>query len=275
MNNTVKRSLSGVCFLAIVLGGLLVNQYLYALLMTFMVITMLTEFYRMTMGDRYRVSRILATFMGVAMFAAVFSVFAFHVPVKFVSLNFVLLLSLMISSLYARDRSDFKLSAFLYTGLLYIAIPLASSNVVVFDAEGHFNGVLMLAFFCIIWASDVGAYCFGLLFGRNGRKLWPDISPKKSWAGFWGGLAMAVAAAVILCLTGLFTFPMLHCIILSVIMSVAGVYGDLFESQWKRVCGLKDSGNIIPGHGGMLDRFDSALFAIPSGVIYLVIVGLL
>ena len=75
--------------------------------------------------------------------------------------------------------------------------------------------------------------------------------------------------------THLLDFPLLHCLILAAIMNVTGVFGDLFESQWKRVCDIKDSGNLIPGHGGMLDRFDSALFAIPAGVIYLVIIGLL
>ena len=97
----------------------------------------------------------------------------------------------------------------------------------------------------------------------------------KTWAGFWGGLVFAVLAGIVLVWTGLWTYPWYHAIILAVIMHVAGVFGDLFESQWKRVCDIKDSGSLIPGHGGMLDRFDSALFAIPSGVIYLVILGLL
>ena len=133
----------------------------------------------------------------------------------------------------------------------------------------------MLAFFIIIWASDVGAYCIGMLLGKYSKKLFPSVSPKKTWAGFWGGLVFAVLAGLILVWTGLWTYPWYHAVILSVIMHVAGVFGDLFESQWKRVCEIKDSGNIIPGHGGMMDRFDSALFAIPAGVIYLVIIGLL
>ena len=250
MNNTLKRSLSGILFLAIVLGGLLVDKYLYAVLFTFMTAGMLHEFFRMTMGDRYRASQYLAMAAGAILFILSFLV-------------------------YARDKSQFRLFSNIYAGLFYIAIPLALSNLIVFDREGHFSGLLMVCFFCIIWASDVGAYCFGLLFGKNGRKLFPSVSPKKSWAGFWGGLLCAVLAAVILRLTGLFSFPYLHCIILAVVMDVAGVYGDLFESQWKRVYDLKDSGDIIPGHGGLLDRFDSTLFAIPAGAVYLVLAGLL
>ena len=145
----------------------------------------------------------------------------------------------------------------------------------VFDQAGQFNGRPMLAFFIIIWASDVGAYCIGMFLGKYSKKLFPSVSPKKTWAGFWGGLVFAVLAGLILVWTGLWTYPWYHAVILSIIMHVAGVFGDLFESQWKRVCDIKDSGNIIPGHGGMMDRFDSALFAIPAGVIYLVIIGLL
>ena len=134
----------------------------------------------------------------------------------------------------------------------------------------------MVAFFCIIWASDVGAYCFGMLLGQKiwPAKLCPTISPKKSWAGYIGGLLMAVLAGAILKWTGLVSFPMLHCLIMAALMHVMGVFGDLFESMWKRAAGIKDSGNIIPGHGGLMDRFDSALFAIPTGYIYLLVFNL-
>ena len=274
MNNTVTRTLSGICFLAIVIGGLLFNKYLYAVLFTFMMVTMLYEFYRMTMGDLFPRSRMLAILLGCCVFLSLFCIMAFRLDVRLVSVGAIILLLLMISTLFVKDKADFKLFAFLYTGLMYIAIPLALSNFVVFDKAGNFDGRPMLAFFIIIWASDVGAYCLGMLLGKYTGKLFPSVSPKKTWAGFWGGLLFAVLAGLILVWTGLWTYPWYHAVILSVIMHVAGVFGDLFESQWKRVCEIKDSGNIIPGHGGMLDRFDSALFAIPAGVIYLVLIGL-
>ena len=275
MNNTVKRTLSGICFLAIVIGGLLVNKYLYAALITFMMVTMLYEFYRMTMGELFPRTRALAIGLGCCAFLTLFFVMAFRLDIRLVGISAVLLLVLMVSTLMVKDKADFKLFSFLYTGLLYIAAPLTLSNFVVFDQAGQFDGRPMLAFFIIIWASDVGAYCVGMLLGKYSKKLFPSVSPKKTWAGFWGGLAFAVLAGLILVWTGLWTYPWYHAVILSVIMHVAGVFGDLFESQWKRVCEIKDSGNIIPGHGGMMDRFDSALFAIPAGVIYLVIIGLL
>ena len=275
MNNTVTRTLSGICFLAIVIGGLLLNKYLYAALITFMMVTMLYEFYRMTMGDLFPRTRALAITLGCCSFLSLFFVMAFRLDIRLVGFGAILLLVLMVSTLMVKDKGEFKLFAFLYTGLMYIAVPLTLSNFVVFDQAGQFNGRPMLAFFIIIWASDVGAYCIGTLLGKYSKKLFPSVSPKKTWAGFWGGLVFAVLAGLILVWTGLWTYPWYHAIILSLIMHVAGVFGDLFESQWKRVCDIKDSGNIIPGHGGMMDRFDSALFAIPAGVIYLVIIGLL
>lgn len=273
MNNTVKRSLSGVCFLAIVISGLLLNKYLYGALLIFMMVTMLYEFYHMTMGDLFPRSRWLSVLVGVSAFVMLFCVMAFRWDLRLISLCAVLLLFLMISTLFVKDKADFKLFSFLYTGLLYIAVPLALSNFVVFDKAGSFDGRPMLAFLIIIWASDVGAYCVGMLLGKYTGKLFPTVSPKKTWAGFLGGLLFAVLAGLILDWTGLWTYPMFHAVILAAIMHVAGVFGDLFESQWKRVCDIKDSGNIIPGHGGMLDRFDSALFAIPAGVLYLVLIG--
>ena len=275
MNNTVTRTVSGIVFLAVVIAGLLIDKYLYAALITFMMVTMLYEFYKMTMGERFPRSRILAILVGCSAFLILFCIMAFGWDVRLISLSAVLLLVLMASTLFVKDKADFKLFSFLYTGLLYIAVPLAFSNFVVFDKAGVFDGRPMLAFLIIIWASDVGAYCIGMLLGKYTGKLFPSVSPKKTWAGFWGGLLFAVLAGLILDWTGLWTYPMVHAVILSSIMHVAGVFGDLFESQWKRVCDIKDSGSIIPGHGGMLDRFDSALFAIPAGVIYLVIIGLL
>ena len=252
MNNTVTRTLSGICFLVIVIGGMLLNKYLFAALITFMMVTMLYEFYRMTMGELFPRTRALAIVLGCCAFLSLFFVMAFRLDIRLVGISAILLLVLMVSTLMVKDKADFKLFAFLYTGLMYIAAPLTLSNFVVFDQAGQFNGRPMLAFFIIIWASDVGAYCIGMLLGKYSKKLFPSVSPKKTWAGFWGGLVFAVLAGLILVWTGLWTYPWYHAVILSLIMHVAGVFGDLFESQWKRVCDIKDSGNIIPGHDGPL-----------------------
>ena len=274
MKNALVRTISGVCFLGIMLAGLLINEYTFASLFILMMGGMLWEFYRMTMGSHYILERVFAVCTAVYFFCSVFLFVTQGISIKYIGLSILPLTVIMILSLYVKNKEDFGLFSNLYAGLLYIGMPLALANFVVFRG-GSYSGLLMLSFFIIIWASDVGAYTFGMLFGRNGKKLFPSISPKKSWAGFWGGLGTAVAAAVVMYFTGMIGFPLVHCIALAVIMNVAGVYGDLFESQWKRVCGIKDSGDLIPGHGGLLDRFDSAIFAIPVGVIYLTVFNLL
>jgi len=273
MNTTVQRSISGVVFLGVMLAGLLIHPALYAILFVCMSCGMLVEYYKITMGKRYMLPRIFAIILGGLSFLALFGVVGYNLPNKTVSIIAVVLLAIMVTTLLEKDRSDFAITSYLYTGLLYIAVPLALANFVVFR-DGTFNGVLMVAFFCIIWAGDVGAYCFGMLFGKNGKKLFPSISPKKSWAGFWGGLFLAIVASIILSLTGLFPFAWWHSLLLAVIMNIFGTYGDLYESQWKRTFSVKDSGDIIPGHGGLMDRFDSAIFAIPAGFIYLAFNGL-
>ena len=275
MNSTVTRSISGIVFIAAMLLGLLVSPWLFALLLVTMTSVMLWEFYRITMGDRFLHTRLLAIVAGVILFLLMFFVCGFGLPYKYVFVGIIPILAVMATSLYVKDKSEFDLFSHVYTGLLYIAIPLSLSNLIAFHG-GSFDGTLLLSFFIIIWASDVGAYVFGMSLGqRFGKKLFPEISPKKSWIGAIGGCFTAVLAALILKWTGMIGFPTVHCIVLALIMDVAGVYGDLFESQWKRCHDIKDSGNIIPGHGGFLDRFDSTLMAFPAGAVYLVLAGLL
>ena len=275
MNSTVKRSISGIVFVGIVLAGLLLHKLAFAALMLLVMVSCMHEFHAMTVGGKFIPVRIASVFTGVTLFCLVFAVNAWGIPAKYCSLSFVPLLSAIVLSLYSREREAGDNFSAVFTSLVYIALPVSLSPYLVFNGAGEFSGMTVLGFFLIVWASDIGAYCWGLLLGRNGRKLFPSLSPKKSWAGFWGGLAMSMLTGAVLGWIGLLDFPILHCVALSAVMNVAGVYGDLFESHWKRLSGIKDSGNIIPGHGGMLDRFDSSLLAMPAGAIYLITVNLI
>ena len=271
MNNFIKRTISGAGFAAVMLAAFLTNKFVFGAVMLFSLIIMMREFLIMTCGKDYRYSQILSIFAGATLFTLTYLYVGFNIPGHLVILAFVPVFILMINSLYVKDKSRFDKFANLYTAILYISVPWSLLNFAVFNAAGEFNGLLLLCFFCIIWGSDVGAYLFGITLGQKyGSKLVPSISPKKSWIGFWGGLLTSVGVAVVLRLAGLFNFDMIHCIAMAVLLCVTGVYGDLIESQWKRHYNVKDSGNIIPGHGGLLDRFDSALIAIPIGIIYLV-----
>ena len=276
MNNFVKRTLSGIGFAAVMLAAFLTNKYIFGAVMLFSLVVMMWEFLQMTCGKNYRYSQILSILSGATLFILTYLYKGFNFPGRLVILAFVPMFILMINSLYLRDKSRLGTFANLYASLIYIAVPWSLLNFAVFNSEGEFNGILLLSFFVIIWGSDVGAYLFGMSLGqRYGKKLFPSISPKKSWIGFWGGLFTAVLVAVLLNLAGIFTFKMIHCIAMAVLLCITGVYGDLIESQWKRHYDVKDSGSIIPGHGGLLDRFDSALIAIPIGIIYLVVMNVL
>lgn len=276
MNATVKRTIFGALFLVVMLGGLLWHQDAFFFLFLFISAQMQREFYRINMGNSCSFLQDVGIAFGMILFSMAFYYFKGDLGLMyFVMGGMVGLLLLFCLAVLQKDHTSFTKLAYILAGLVYVAMPLALPNAVVFRG-GAFSGLLMIAFFCIIWASDIGAYCFGMLFGQ---KLWPAkmcprISPKKSWAGFIGGLLMAVLAGAIISWTGLVQFPIWHCMIMAALMHVTGVFGDLFESLWKRAAGIKDSGSIIPGHGGLLDRFDSSLFAIPTGVIYLVITGL-
>lgn len=278
MNNLIKRSISGVGFAVIMLSAFLTDRFVFGGVMLFALIVMMYEFLKMTCGDEYKYSQILSILSGVILFSLIFLYRGFGFPGRLVILAFVPVFILMINSLYVKDKTRFDKFANLYTAILYIAVPWSMLNFAVFSPDGTFNGKLLLSFFCIIWGSDVGAYCFGMALGQKyGRKLFPSISPKKSWIGFWGGMLTAVGVSIALYYTGVFplaegrsVFNLLHCIAIAILLDIAGVYGDLIESQWKRHYNVKDSGKLIPGHGGLLDRFDSALIAIPIGIIYLV-----
>ena len=276
MNNFVKRTISGIGFAAVMLAAFLTNEYVYGVVMFLSLIVMMKEFLTMTCGDNYRYSQALSIIAGAVLFTLVYLYKAFQFPGRLVILAFVPMFLLMINSLYLKDKSRFDKFANLYAVLIYIAVPWSLLNFAVFNAAGEFNGILLLCFFCIIWGTDVGAYLFGITLGQKyGKKLFPSISPKKSWIGFWGGLVTAIGVAVALHYAGLFTFDLIHCIFMGALLCVSGVYGDLIESQCKRHYNVKDSGNVIPGHGGLLDRFDSALIAIPIGIIYLVVMNVL
>ncbi len=156
-----------------------------------------------------------------------------------------------------------------FMGIVYVAVPLGTLNTIC-AVEG---GMMLLAVFCLLWLNDSGAYVFGSTLGK--RKLFERISPHKSWEGFFGGLFTCVAFAIVasLYLNDFFNGPtnMAAWIGLGVVVSVFGTLGDLAESLMKRTAGVKDSGNLIPGHGGLLDRIDSMLLAAPASLIYFLI----
>ena len=276
LSNFWIRTLTGIAFVAIMVFGLIWDRGIFGCLFVTILVQALHEFYDMALKKRFRIQQ----FLGLAAGGAAFLFVAFHCfygwSLRWLAIALIPLLLIPFSCPFLPSREDFSDLSYIYAGLLYIALPISLSPLLMMDGE-VFDGWFLLSLFILIWVSDIGAYCIGTAFGQKpgSRRLAPSISPKKSWWGFWGGLAFCVAAAVGLHFLNWLPFPLYHCIVLGFIVGIGGVCGDLFESMWKRHFGVKDSGKCIPGHGGMLDRFDSSLVAIPLACVYLTLFGLL
>ena len=183
---------------------------------------------------------------------------------------------LFVSGLFTCSKNPVADWAYTMLGQMYVALPLSMINILAFEVDGqwgvNFDSLLPLSIFIFLWTNDSGAYCCGSLLGRH--KLFPRVSPGKSWEGSIGGCVLVLVVAALI---GWWAnngdmkhqLGMTAWMGLGLVVVVFGTLGDLVESLFKRTLGIKDSGNLLPGHGGMLDRFDSALMAIPAAVIYL------
>ena len=187
----------------------------------------------------------------------------------------ITLLYLLVSELYRQEENPLKNWAYAFASQVYIALPFALLSVLglrynSFTNAMQYDFIFPLSVFIFLWMSDTGAYLFGSLLSRYfPAKLFPRISPKKSWVGSIGGGLLCLAAAY-----GIYAYEPAYMELwqwlgLAFTVCVFGTWGDLVESLLKRQVGIKDSGNILPGHGGLLDRFDSSLLAIPAAVVYI------
>lgn len=272
MNNFVTRTASGVVFIILLLAGLILHPFGFALLMLAIIIIGMKEFYAMFPSGRSATIDVLGYITGIAAFSLFFaSGFGLIRPSVFLVLVFPAL-AIFVVELYSKSQNPSLDIANVMLGILYVALPFSLMNLLVLHG-GNYDYRLLLSFFIFLWANDVGAYCFGVLFGR--RKLFERISPKKSWEGFFGGLITALAAAFALSsIWGeRYGAALTAWLIFAAVVSITCTFGDLIESMFKRSAGIKDSGSIMPGHGGVLDRFDGALTAFPSALVYIELSG--
>lgn len=267
MNNLVTRTLSGAVFIAIVAGAILWNPLAYVGVFLAVVIWSLLEFYDIIIKDRVHASKFTGILCGAVLFVAGFF-YAQGIVSGEVFLVFIpLLVILFIAHLYSAEHNSFRGVAYTITGVVYIALPFSLCNGLVYPHHDtqYVKGIL-LGFFILLWINDTFAYLTGIVFGKH--RLFERISPKKSWEGFFGGLLFTIAFS--LPVTGLFpVLPYYHWMAIAAITSIFGVYGDLLESMLKRNLKIKDSGRFLPGHGGILDRFDAVLLAAPVVFFYL------
>ena len=210
----------------------------------------------------------IAVVGGMYLFLAMFMMDKVKEPLMLFIPYLMLLVYNLIREIYKKEGSTLDNYAYFALSQIYAALPFALLNILTGFGGAGYNYIMPLSIFIFLWCSDSGAYCVGSLIGR--RRLFERISPKKSWEGSIGGGIIAIIAGYVISLF----YPTLgtwQWMGMAAVVVVTGTYGDLIESCMKREMGIKDSGNILPGHGGILDRFDSAMLAIPSVAIYLYI----
>lgn len=283
MKNFITRAITGVLFVAIMVAGF-IQPLTMILLFALITGLALWEYAGLVnQVENVAVNRFISTVAGVYFFIAVAGVNSGYIQTNAVFVPYLLtVVYLFISELYARNTNAINDWAYTMLGQMYIALPLATINVLAFrqspDGLVTYNFLLPLSVFVFLWINDTGAYCTGSLIGRH--KLFPRISPGKTWEGSVGGGLLVVAVAAVIGywdnrLMGMAGLSVVEWMGLGLVIVVFGTWGDLVESLFKRTLGVKDSGRMLPGHGGMLDRFDSSLMAIPAAVIYLYSITLL
>ena len=276
MRNFIVRTITGVIFVAAIVASFLRPE---AMVLLFSIVTGMTvwEFTGLVNErEHVTVNRFISTVAAVYFFYAMtyFCSDLYGGAAKSVVFipYLVTIIYLLVAELYLKQKDPIADWAYTMLSQMYVALPLSLLNVLAFTAtpSGNvmFNTLLPLSVFVFLWVNDTGAYCVGSLLGRH--KLFPRISPGKSWEGSVGGAVFVMAAAwAISAFVDDHMLALLEWLGLGLVVVVFGTWGDLVESLFKRTLGIKDSGNILPGHGGMLDRFDSSLLAIPASVVYL------
>ncbi len=279
MKNLVVRTLSGLVLVVLVVGATLWSQWSFGALLALLLVGGLAEFYALAAACGARPQRVIGTIAGLVLLLSNFAFVSEDILILGsarhwfgAGLAFLLLsvCGMFVCELFRKNADPIAAVGTTLAGICYVALPVSLLCYVplIGSADWAWNPWIVIAYLCIIWANDVFAYLVGMAFGKH--RLCERLSPKKSWEGFFGGLAGAIAAGVIaarllddsLCVWGG----------LALVAAIAGVLGDLAESMFKRAAGVKDSGRSIPGHGGVLDRFDALLLSAPFVFVYMLFV---
>lgn len=263
----MQRAITGILFVALLVTTILWSYATVAWLFFFVALLGTHEFYKLTFKKLQWpqwIGVVLSGYVALIPFIAWkydFSIFLLSVPaLLFVTISFIY-------ELFALSKQPFKNVAFTLMPLFYIALPFTLLYTLAWapNYSNDFNNVLILAFFTLVWSNDTFAYLVGRQIGKT--KLFEKISPKKTWEGTMGGVVGTVITAVIWSQYQT-EIALQHWIAMAVIVAFFGSIGDLVESSLKRSLNVKDSGNILPGHGGILDRFDAVIFAAPIVGLY-------
>jgi len=266
MTNFVKRTLSGILFVLLTAGSILHSSYAFVAVFAIILGVTIREFQKLT-NQQSDVDVNLWVALGGALllFVSTFLYASRLLPYLVFSLYSFYLIAVLIFELYRQKSNPLHNWAYFILGQIFIALPFSLLNFILFVSD--YQPIILLSVFVTIWVNDTGAYLVGVTVGKH--RLFERISPKKSWEGFFGGAFAALISGYVFSLL-IPEINLLEWLILSEIVVVFATFGDLIESLMKRTVHVKDSGNIMPGHGGLLDRFDSMLLVSPVVSIYLI-----
>lgn len=259
-SNLTQRIIAAIFGALIIIVSLYLSEWSYYVIILLICAITQLEFYKLVGLEGLIPLKMFGTFCGLFIFSLSFFIESGRLHEKYYFLIFPVATLIYLIYLYKKyEIKPFRGIAFTFLGILYIAVPFSLLNVVAFY-PGEYTYELILGALLILWANDTGAYFAGVRYGR--RKLFERVSPKKSWEGSIGGLILALAMAYGIYATTNVLEPW-KWLVIGLIIVVGGTYGDLVESLFKRSIEIKDSGRLIPGHGGFLDRFDGLLLAAP------------
>lgn len=269
MSNILTRTIFGALFVAIVIGSFLIGQEVTAIVLGVFMAIGLNEFYQLFKLEK-AVSplRWFGIFGGIVLYLVLILLQLEQIQFDLMLLLILLIFIPFLTLLFSKTKNPIVDLGMTFFPWAYILLPFyLIFKIYQFDAGANEEWVYIIGFFILVWSNDSFAYLSGRFFGKH--KLFERISPKKTWEGAIGGFIMTIVAGAVY---ATFTHqPLPFWMIAGILISPLSIFGDLIESKLKRTVNIKDSGNILPGHGGILDRFDAALFAAPFFYFFLLI----
>ncbi len=272
MKNFFVRTLTGIAFVAVCLTMILINQWAFLAFLIIADIWLKIEFFRIVKHDSAKTLSFTSIFVGILLLIINFVFINFEITNKIFAIALVPIFIIFVEELFSKHENPIRNIAFSLLSLIYISLPLLLAQSLSFrvsvNNEIEFSPQILLGILVLIWVFDSMAYVVGVPFGKH--RLFERVSPKKSWEGTIGASVFTLLAAFFMPYFISFITPT-DWIVIAVIVIVFGTLGDLIESLFKRSISLKDSGNTLPGHGGLLDRLDSFIFVIPWVYVYFVL----
>lgn len=265
MSNLIKRTLTGVVFVAIIVLSITIHPLFFGALFFIVSLFALFEFQKMFAFSELKIQSLNSMIIGGVLFAISFLIDYLGIDVRWLFMIIPLVIIVLSNEVLNKHSKPFENVALTIFSIVYVVLPFVFLSKLGYVLNNSYNFILPLVFFCMVWTSDTGAYLVGVSIGK--RRLFPRVSPKKSWEGFIGGVMLTIALGITLSFY-VADILLVDLIVMGLIISVMGTWGDLTESLLKRSKGVKDSSDLLPGHGGILDRFDALTYAAPLVYLY-------